>query len=59
MECKMRGFDSVQKGRTSVDRRRSVGRWDNLALNAVHCREVWGRKPMHHTAAVSRVLFYD
>lgn len=48
----MGGFDSVQKGRTSVDRRRSVGRWGNLALIAVHCREVWGGKPMHHTAAV-------
>lgn len=59
MECKMGGFGSVLKGRTAGERRRSAGRWGNLALIAVHCPEVWQEKPMHHTVALSKVHSYD
>lgn len=55
----MGGFGSVQKGRTAGERRRSAGRWGNLALIAVYGREARGGKPMHHTVAVSRVHSYD
>lgn len=39
--------------------RKSVGRWGNLALMAVHCRPASGGKPMHHSKALSRVHSYD
>lgn len=55
----MGGFGSVLKGRTAGERRRSAGRWGNLALITVHCPEVWQGKPMHHTVALSKVHSYD
>lgn len=59
MVCKMGGFGSVQKGRTAGESRRSVGRWGNLALIAVHCHEAQGGKHMHHSVALSGVQSYD
>lgn len=55
----MGGFGSVQKGRTAGERRRSAGRWGNLALSTVHGPEAWQGKPMHHTVALSKVHRYD